>query len=72
MARFEASYYPGEYDERLPEWTVVEWTHVNHKTGAKSGNTVWKTYDMEFGEQDAKDMAYWMQQVYNWEVAEAV
>ena len=70
MARFEASYYEGEPNERLPEWHVVEWTYENPETGAKSGDTVWKTYDMEFGEQDAKDMAYWMQQVYNWEFAQ--
>lgn len=70
MARFEAVLYDGEVDERLPEWQVVEWTYVNHETGAKSGKTAWKTYDMAFGEQDAKDMAYWMQQVYDWEVAE--
>lgn len=70
MARFEASYYPGEDGERLPEWQVVEWTVVNPETGGKVGKTHWKTYDMAFGEQDAKDMAYWMQQVYNWEFAE--
>lgn len=70
MARFEASYYPGEVDERLPEWHVVEWTYVNPETGAKSGNVVWKSYDMEFGERDASDMAYWLQECYNWEVAE--
>lgn len=68
--RFQASYYPGEPDERLPEWHVVEWTYVNVANGAKSGKTVWKTYDMEFGEQDAKDVAYQMQQVYNWETAQ--
>lgn len=68
--RFEASYYEGEVDERLPEWRVVEWTFVNPETGTKGGRTVWKTYDMEFGEQDAKDMAHWMQECYNWEFAE--
>ena len=69
MARFEASYYPGEDGERLPEWHVVEWTNVNPETGAKSGDIVWKSYDMMFGERDAKDMAHWMQEVYNWEFA---
>lgn len=70
MTRFEAVLYEGEVDERLPEWHVVKWNVVNKETGARMGKTHWKTYDMEFGEQDAKDMAYWMQQVYNWEFAE--
>lgn len=72
MARFEARYYPGEDSERLPEWQVVEWTAVNPETGGKVGKTLWKTYDMAFGEQDAKGIAYWMQQVYDWEVAQEV
>lgn len=70
MPRFEASYYPGEDGERLPEWRVVEWTYVNPETSAKSGNTVWKSYDMMFGERDANEMAHWMQEVYNWEFAQ--
>lgn len=67
--RFEAVLYDGEPDERLPEWQVVEWTYIG-EYGSKSGKVVWKTYDMEFGERDAKDIAYHMQQVYNWEFAE--
>ena len=70
MARFEAVYYEGEQDERLPEWRVVEWTIVNPETGGKVGKTHWKTYDMEFGEREAKEKAYWMQEVYNWEFAQ--
>ena len=67
MARFEAVLYDGEPDERLPEWCVVEWNYINPETGAKSGKTVWKTYDMVWGEQEAKDRAYQLQQVYDWE-----
>ena len=70
MARFEASYYPGEPDERLPEWRVVEWTYENPETGAKSGDTVWKSYDMAFGERDAIEEAAIRQMIYNWEFAE--
>ena len=65
MARFEASYYEGEDNERLPEWTVVEWTHVNPKNGTKSGRTVWKTYDMLNGEREAIEMAAVLQHEYN-------
>lgn len=65
-ARFEAVYYPGEDDERLPEWRVVEWTQVS-STGAKSGNTVWKSYNMEFGERDALEEAA-IRQIH-WEFA---
>lgn len=69
MERFEVVYYAGEDGERLPEWQVVEWTVVNPETGGKIGKTHWKTTDMEFGEQDAKDIAYHKQQVYEWELA---
>lgn len=65
MSRFEASYYPGEDNERLPEWTVVEWTYVNPENGSKCGKTVWKTYDMESGEKEAKEMAWLLQEEYN-------
>lgn len=69
MARFEASYYPGEDNERLPEWTVVEWEYVNPTNGAKSGRTVWKTYDMINGEREAHEMAAILQHEYNMEFA---
>lgn len=69
MARFEASYYPGEDGERLPEWHVVEWTWVNQQTGAKGGDVVWKTYDMENGEREAQEMAAILQHEYNMEFA---
>lgn len=70
MARFEAFFYPGEDDERLPEWCVVEWTYVNPETGAKSGDTVWKTYDMIDGEREAHEMAAILQHEYNLRFAE--
>ncbi len=66
--RFEASYYPGEVDERLPEWRVVEWTYVNPETGAKSGRSVFRTYDLENGEREAKELAGYLQDAYNLEV----
>jgi hypothetical protein len=69
MARFEASFYPGEDNERLPEWCVVEWTYINPENGSKSGNTVWKTYDMMNGEAEAKEMAAILQHAYNLEFA---
>ena len=67
MARFEASFYPGEDNERLPEWKVVEWTYVNTDNGSKSGRTVWKTYDLENGEKEANEMAWLLQEEYNQE-----
>lgn len=70
MARFEAVLYDGEDGERLPEWQVVEWTFVNLENGAKSGRTVWKTIDMEDGEEDANKIAAIMQEAYNRELAE--
>lgn len=66
-ARFEASFYPGETDERLPEWHVVEWTFVNPETGSKSGDIVWKTYDLENGEVEAHEVAALLQHEYNME-----
>ena len=70
MARFEASYYPGEDGERLPEWRVVEWTYVNPENGSKMGNTVWKSYDMMNGEREANEMAAILQHEYNLRFAE--
>lgn len=66
--RFEAVLYEGEVDERLPEWRVVEWTYVNTETGAKSGRSVFRTYDMENGEQEAKELAGYLQDAYNLEL----
>ena len=68
--RFEAVFHEGEFGERLPEWCVVEWTNVNAETGAKFGRNVWKSYDMMTGEDQAKEMAYVLQQEYNLEFAE--
>lgn len=70
MARFEAHYREGESGDRLPEWIVVEFGPYVDRDGTRIGDVVWKTTDMEFGKQDASDMAYWMQQVYNWEFAQ--
>lgn len=70
MARFEASFYPGEDNERLPEWQVVEWTYTNPKTGGRSGSVVWKSYNMETGEREANEMAAVLQHEYNLEFAE--
>lgn len=60
--RFEASYYEGEPDERLPEWNVIEWDQVrrdeNGKVIAQSGRKVWTSYDMVNGEVDAIAKAY--------------
>ena len=63
MARFEAVFYEGEINERLPEWCVVEW--LPEHNGAKSGRTVWKTYDMIAGEHSANEMAMIFQHEYN-------
>lgn len=70
MSRFEACYEPGECDERLPEWTVVEWDYVNPANGAKTGKIVWKTYDMISGEREAHEMAAIFQHEYNLRFAE--
>lgn len=58
MARFEAVYYDGEDNERLPEWRVVEWNRY-------TGKTVWYTYDMFNGEAKAKEEAQARQEEYN-------
>lgn len=64
-ARFEAVFYEGEPDERLPEWHVVEWTFVNPETGAKLGNKVARFWEDEGDE--AKALASDLQQAYNME-----
>ena len=65
--RFEAYLDPGETDERLPEWRVVEWTYVNTETGAKSGRSVFRTYDLETGQREAEMIAANLQEAYNLE-----
>lgn len=69
MARFEVLYYPGEDNERRPAWVVVEWEHVNPISGAKTGRTAWKSYDMMDGEREAREMAAIFQHEYNIEFA---
>lgn len=69
-ARFEVVYYPGETDERMPEWKVVEWTYHNAETGARAGYKVWSTYDMEGGEAEANEICAVMQAEYNMQMAE--
>lgn len=61
-ARFEAMYF--EDDDCVPEWCVVEWNVVN-PNGSKSGNTVWKSYDMVRGEIEAVEMAAILQHEYD-------
>lgn len=68
MARFEASFYPGEDNERLPCWDVVEWEFVNEKTGAKVGRKIESFYG-EDGEALAKELAWVLQEEYNIEFA---
>lgn len=67
MARFEAVFYEGEVDERLPSWDVVEWTEVNPVTGAKFGRSVRKYPGSEKWEAIAKEMAEFLQEEYNQE-----
>ena len=62
-ARFEAVFYDGEPDERLPEWHVVEWTFVNPETGGKIGNKVAK-FD-EYDGDKAIELATVLQHEYN-------
>ena len=38
MLKFDAVYYPEEQGERLAEWVVVEWQHVNGSS--KLGRTL--------------------------------
>lgn len=68
MPRFEASYYEGEENERLPEWRVVEWTFTGN--GSKIGKTHWKTYDMINGEHEANEIAAVLQHEYNSQFAD--
>ena len=64
-ARFEAVFYDGEPDERLPEWHVVEWTYVNPETGAKCGNKV--AIFSEYDGDKAIELAAVLQHEYNME-----
>lgn len=66
-ARFEAVFYEGEVDERLPEWHVVEWTYVNPETGGKIGNKVARFWEDE-GDK-AAELAAVLQDEYNMEFA---
>ena len=61
--RFEAVFYEGEQDERMPSWDVVEWTNVNPVNGARSGRTV-RQFDYE---EDAQELAKVLQENYNME-----
>ena len=68
MARFEVVLYPGEDDERLPSWDVVELEDVSPTV--RIGTRVWSTYNMEEGEQLATEMALLLQHEYNQEFYE--
>ena len=68
MARFEVVFYPGEDDERLPSWDVIELEDVSPTV--RVGTRVWSTYDMFEGEELAREMAYVMQHEYNQEFYE--
>ena len=68
MARFEVVLYPGEDDERLPSWDVVELEDVSPTV--RIGTRVWSTYNMEEGEQLATEMALLLQREYNQEFYE--
>ena len=63
MSRFEVQYDCGEDNERLPRWTVVEWTMETPTT--KMGDVVWKSYDLEDGEEEANLVAMTLQTEYN-------
>lgn len=56
MGRFEVVFYPGEDEERLPEWRVIELEDVSPTM--RVGKTVWRSYDMYRGEESAREMAY--------------
>ena len=68
MSRFEAVYYDGEPNERLPEWNVIEWTV--QKNGTKFGKIVYQTLDLVNGEAMCKEMAEVCQAEYNLRFAE--
>ena len=55
MARFEVEFYPGEDNERLPEWTVVE--IESEQNGVRCGQVVWRSCNMQTGQQDAEIIA---------------
>lgn len=52
--RFEAVFYEGEPDERLPSWDVVEWT--NQSTNGKSGKVVKSFYGYNH-QSEAEELA---------------
>lgn len=56
MSRYEAVYNPGEDDERLPSWTVVEWTVTNN--GVRLGRKVEDCGCSDEAEETARDIAY--------------
>lgn len=64
MARFEASFFPGE-DDRMPSWDVVEWCH-NDGCGNRIGRKVESFYSAT-AEQDAKQLTKVLQESYNLE-----
>lgn len=66
--RFEAVFYEGEPNERLPEWHVVEWTYVNPETGGKTGTKVARFWEDEGTK--AQELAATLQEAYNIEFAE--
>lgn len=60
MQKFEAVYYEGEDNERLPEWRVIEWD-----ASRKIGSTIQSFYNMCTGEADAKFLASVLQQAHD-------
>ena len=56
MPRFEAVYNPGEDGERLPSWTVVEWTVTSN--GVRFGRKVEDCGCSDEAEETARDIAY--------------
>lgn len=65
MNRFTVEYDPGEENELLPSYAVVEWTSVNVENGSKLGIRVWKTYNLETGRGEAEELAAVLQEEYN-------
>lgn len=61
LPRFEAIYYEGEFNERMPAWQVIEWTSHNPANGARSGRTV-ESFDYQ---DQARELAYVLQENYN-------
>jgi hypothetical protein len=64
-SRFEVSYYEGEFNERAPGWSVIEWTGVSPHTGVMSGRTVELFEDSPYGERQARELAGILQEAYN-------